>query len=580
MIRLEQLKRQNVGCINWKNNNFCGIINWCTSVGKSFYSTYKHPTDEVHGFIQEYLIHHPDNNILILLHDKINRDQWRKNLSFGFKDYLDNQIKLFTLDGIINMVEESPIDLEGGLLIIDEIHKLTTNIKRQLWDGTHIKFDHILGLTGTEELIDKYAKSLYKIAPIVDKITLEEANQLGFTANSDYTVIVQHLDGETKEQYKDYTAYIRQAINVNDGKLSKLYKYIPCLNGNWKNPDFDINRLGDIQKMLIIMGIINPKGKYGRGGAYCKTKSHPNGEWRSHEDFIKLLAVENGYTKSLDEHDPFDRTIIENYSPEALSTFAINLAKAWYERPKLIQTHEYKLEATYKLLKLFNFKRSIVFSESTKFVDDLHELINTRENEELAVKYHSKVKIPKLNADGTPKTMKRRKNLEKYAKGIENPKFGIDNKGRYLEVPVHIGIKDVMAYNKGVLDRLSGKTGTYIFAKAGDTGFNDESISLCIISSYSRSNTISRQREGRTLRLDPDSMGENKYIIYLAFEETYEMSKVTNLTEKLNNDNIYVDFTTLEGFMNKDESIDLTTANVDDFDVDDNSFDLSILNYG
>ena len=580
MIRLDQLKRQNIGCVNWRNNNYCGLINWCTAVGKSFYSTYKHPNNEVHGFIQDFLITHPDKNILILLHDKINRDQWYKNLNIGFSDKLDSQIKVFTIDTMMNLVSNSPVDLEGGLLIIDEAHKLTTNIKRGLWDKTHIKYEHILCLTGTEELISKYAATLYDYAPIVDVITLHEANKLGFTANSEYSVIVQTLDDETMSQYSEFSEYIRSSINVNDGMLSKLYKYIPAIHGNWKNPDFDVNQMNSIQKMLTIMGIVNPKGKYGRGGAYCSTKKNPNGEWKSHEDFIKLLAYENGYSNDLDENDTFDRTIIDVFNPDALQAFAINLAKAWYERPKLIQTHEYKLEATYRLLKLFDFKRSIVFSESTKFVDDLHAMINERQGEEMAVKYHSKVKIQKLNPDGTLKTMKRRANLEKYARGLDNPKFGIDRKGKYLEVPVHIGVKDVMTHNKAILDKLPKNKGVYVFAKAGDTGFNDEGIGLCIIASYSNSNTVGRQREGRALRLNPDNIGDSKQIIYLAFDNTYEMHKVTNLAEKLNNNNIYVDFTTLEGFMNKDEDIDLNKVSVDDFDCSHDSFDLSILNYG
>lgn len=572
-----QLVRQDKGGRAWEANGFKGLINWCTAVGKSFYTVYKHPTDELYGFIQRYRKIHPDKDILIILHDKINLEQWYTHLLLNYPSEIDVKIKLFTMDGIMSQVEMVPIDLEGGLLIIDEIHKLTSNIKRELWNGRHIKFEHNLFLTGTEEMIDKYAASMYDISPIVDKIDLKEANELGFIHNSDYTVILQQLDAESMDAYKEYSSYIRSAINVNDGRLSGLYKYIPFLHGNWRNPDFDIDRQGDVTKMLMVMHILMPKGKSCRGGAICKTTANPNGEWIKHDQFILFLAKEMGYTEDLDERDPYDQLIISQYSPENLQTFVINLYNAWYDRPKLIKNHMAKVEATYTLLKLYDFTRSVIFSESTFFTDELHRIINERQGEVMAVKYHSKVKIPKMNADGTPKTMKRRKDLEKYARGMENPIFKQDKQGTYLEVPVHIGKDSIMPHNKEIMSKLPKNKGVYVFAQAGDTGFNDPLIRLCIITSYSSSSTKSRQREGRTLRVDANDMGTNKQILYLAFEDTYEIRKISQLAEKLASDNVHVTWTTLEGFMSQDKEVNLGDVRADDFVVSDDAFDLSTI---
>lgn len=91
-------------------------------------------------------------------------------------------------------------------LIIDEIHTAGANLLIQVFET--VKYKLILGLTATFERLDERHKLIAKYCPIVDTVTLQEAQLNGWVANyKEYLVLI---DVEDINFYQDYNKQFTQ----------------------------------------------------------------------------------------------------------------------------------------------------------------------------------------------------------------------------------------------------------------------------------------------------------------------------------------------------------------------------------
>jgi len=110
--------------------------------------------------------------------------------------------------------------LTCDLLIIDEIHKFSSDNRRHIVSGMFIKYRWILGLTGTFPSGD-FATFLHNYCPIVDTITEQEALSKGWISQFIEYNLRLELDEQSKDYYEQYSAPIRRTLELfkNSAKM-------------------------------------------------------------------------------------------------------------------------------------------------------------------------------------------------------------------------------------------------------------------------------------------------------------------------------------------------------------------------
>lgn len=113
---------------------------------------------------------------------------------------------------VVVMMGASKKQMNCDLLVIDEAHKINSEVLSNLLVNTHYKF--ILGLTATFERLDGRHEILAKYAPVCDTITMQDALLNGWVSKyKDYVVLIDVPDIDTYNQLnKDFNTHF-EALN-------------------------------------------------------------------------------------------------------------------------------------------------------------------------------------------------------------------------------------------------------------------------------------------------------------------------------------------------------------------------------
>ena len=175
-------ERQAQSVQKWLNSKGRGTLECCTGYGK---------TRCAFIIIKKILSRYPHIRIWVVVPTDLLKKQWEKLIE-------ENSLQLNVEVLIINTASKN-----GGqcdFLIIDEIHTAGANLLIQVFES--IKYKLILGLTATFERLDERHKLIAKYCPIVDTVTLQEAQLNGWVANyKEYLVLI---DVEDINLYQDY----------------------------------------------------------------------------------------------------------------------------------------------------------------------------------------------------------------------------------------------------------------------------------------------------------------------------------------------------------------------------------------
>lgn len=141
--------------------------------------------------IKKLLSKYPTLKVLIVVPTELLKDQWLNHVEI-------NQLQLNVVVQVINGVAKN-----GGqcdLLVIDELHTAAANTLISVFDS--VKYKLILGLTATFERLDERHKLLEKYCPIVDTVTLQEAQLNGWVSKyNEYLVLIDVDDIDIYKQY-------------------------------------------------------------------------------------------------------------------------------------------------------------------------------------------------------------------------------------------------------------------------------------------------------------------------------------------------------------------------------------------
>lgn len=175
-------ERQAESVQKWLNSKGRGTLECCTGYGKTRCALI---------IINKLLSRYPNMRIWVVVPTDLLKKQWEAHIE---KNALQLNVEVF----IINTAAKN-----GGqcdFLIIDEIHTAGANLLIQVFET--VKYKLILGLTATFERLDERHNLIAKYCPIVDTVTLQEAQLNGWV--SEYKEYLVLIDVEDINVYQDY----------------------------------------------------------------------------------------------------------------------------------------------------------------------------------------------------------------------------------------------------------------------------------------------------------------------------------------------------------------------------------------
>lgn len=182
-------ERQAESVTKWLKNKGRGTLECCTGYGKSRCALI---------IINKLLSKYPSMRILIVVPTELLKHQWLEHIE-------NNSLQLNVEVSVINSVAKNGAVCD--LLIIDEIHTAAANSLVKVFES--VKYKLILGLTATFERLDERHNLLKKYCPIVDTVTLQEAQLNGWVSQyKEYLVLIDVDDIDVYRQYnKEFTEH-------------------------------------------------------------------------------------------------------------------------------------------------------------------------------------------------------------------------------------------------------------------------------------------------------------------------------------------------------------------------------------
>ena len=199
-------ERQEESVKKWLQSKGKGTLECCTGYGKSRCALI---------IIKKLLSKYPNLKILIVVPTELLKEQWLY--------HIDNNQLQFNVDvGIINSIAKNGYMCD--LLIIDEIHTSAANSLINIFNT--VKYRLILGLTATFERLDERHKILEKYCPIVDTVTLQEAQLNGWVSQyNEYLVLIDVDDidiyNQLNREFNQHFEYFQFDFNLAMSMVGK-----------------------------------------------------------------------------------------------------------------------------------------------------------------------------------------------------------------------------------------------------------------------------------------------------------------------------------------------------------------------
>ena len=337
--------RQEQFITTWLKNKGCGTGNLVTRFGKTEIA--KRITDRT-------LNKNPEFKILALAPNDITKQNLQNNLN--------PRVEVCTPFHIINNWDDYK-DRQFDLTIVDEIHKFTHG-KSANCLKLNSKFK--LGLTGDKlRNYDKLFLGRHGY-PVIDTITEDEALKNNWI--SDYIEYNLAVDIEEYkiEKYVAISNRIRDTLDTYKGCYKKV-------NITFNNKIFN----SDVDLMYALYS--GTKFKHG-----FKATMIPG------EVIRKVLADSMGWKVDMDLDTDFAKQLNTFYNPSQLFETSKLFNSMIRDRNNLIINSRNKVEAVLQILSR-NPVSTIIFNESTGMASDIANSINSNNELDSAIEYHSAI---------------------------------------------------------------------------------------------------------------------------------------------------------------------------------------------
>lgn len=454
---LDKLKRQLSIIDNWFKANGKGILEAVTGFGKTMVAIIIIYRLTRKNFLAETIVVVPNLNL---------QTSWRKLIGvFGLQN-----VNVYVVNSYVKAYLTHNRKWKCDLLVADEVHNYASEnaeIFSQVIGAT--EYTYVIALTATLE--EQEREFLLRVGiPVIDTVTLSEAKRQKYISNYRVYNLGISLNTEEREKYNK----LNDIHNNNFGK----FRYFAESNSNW-----------ELARAC---------------GAGNNVRVKVGDEWKTGQEW------RNWYADIME----WDNTKDHVWSPTNINKYAQQWAWAMRERKNFLHKHNSKINTAVEVINHLN-KKTITFSESTEFADELSSVLGAKakayhSNLNTAFRYEEKSEIRKQAAAA--------KNFKKKVGGniSVNPEGGW--KITYTK-EVKISKKELKA---NTLEEFKeGKISVLATAKALDEGTDIPDIEVAIICSASSKKRQNVQRMGRSIRFVEDKIAT---IVNLYIKETQDES--------------------------------------------------------
>lgn len=281
-------ERQEECRVKWIKNKCKGTIVASTGFGKT-----RVGLNCIKSFTNKY----PETKIIIIVPTTALKEQWCSIID-------QNGLQFNCIVVVINTAIKN--NYECDVLVIDEAHRVPADTFAEVFKT--IKYKFILGLTATFERLDGKHELLNKYCPVIDEISLAEAQFQGWISDyKEYQVILEVDDIET---YKEFNRQFQTDF--------EFFGY-----------DFN-----------LAMSLLGPKGFINR--AKLRDERCPNG---SYEDRKKMFT--------------------------AITYHATSFMRAIQSRKAFINNHPKKIEIARRIIEARPDAKIITFSNNIKMAESI-----------------------------------------------------------------------------------------------------------------------------------------------------------------------------------------------------------------
>jgi len=353
---ITRLKRQQIGITKWVNSGYRGILHYPMRFGKTICGLLAHKL--------QYELK-PTSHTIVLTTSSIITSQWDKIIKEIVQSDRRDTISVLSIGSVQQTYNMSKVPLNCDLLIVDECHKFLTNERVIYINGTRIKYEKILMLTGTLPDSEK-RDELISIAPIVDTISEEEAIHNNWIAPMiEYNVPLE-LSYDNQVRYEEYSKIIRGVLQIFKGSE----KVFP----SFCESSFDVITACYRGATYKLLGIpYNIKAK----------------------DIRMKLAKTMGWSKDIDITTNYGYSRDRYWNPNNIYDNVKLFMESIKKRNDILINNTQKLEAVIQILDTY-FPTTICFNESTTFADIISSTVNKHFAKGLSVCYHSNIKSKHL----------------------------------------------------------------------------------------------------------------------------------------------------------------------------------------
>ena len=351
MINQSKLERQYKSLYKWRDAGGKGTLNLVMRFGKTMIgllATYKMIESKKKA------------DVIVVTPSVAVKEEWLKQIKSVREDGifaecpLEDYIRVLTA----NQLLDDNIHSECELLIIDEVHKFTSDKRLSILRGDVVKYKYLMCLTGSMPGGDM-GKKITTIAPIVDTITEEEALRNNWISQFiEFNIALEFPDAD-KSEYIIHTAAIKNYLN----KFKEMYKL-------FRLPDRKLIYDSDFDLIMA---------------CYSGKNVHYTENGISKAYYLSPQLVREGIMNKVS----WNEQLAQEWTDEYIKDCAYKFNKAMTKRNELLIKNIVKQEAVLTIFKN-NPVPTICFNESTDFADIIADTINSNVNR-IAICYHSNI---------------------------------------------------------------------------------------------------------------------------------------------------------------------------------------------
>lgn len=436
----QRLARQQQGIDIWGKSGK-GTLKYIMGFGKTFVGI---------QIIQKVLEKSFNVSINIIVPSDYIRSNWLKYL----EEYeLIGKVIVYTSNEIVSNKYNHFVDL----LIVDEIHKFTSDERLNIIKGNYIKYRWNLGLTGCS-----ITKEIEEYFPVIDNISEEEALTNKWISNFVEYNLALVLPEEDKHRYEQYSIPIGEILNTFKGSATLFPNSI-------FRDDYDLLT------------------------SCFAGRKIPNG-YISNEIVRNTLATKKGWTPKLELTNDYNIMLEDNWNPNIIEQRARLFNDLVRKRNDILTSHNLKLKIVLDIYKRFKDTTTICFNESADFADVIVDNLNA-DGSHTGICYHSNIET-KFMSDETGEVIKTKAGTAKKFGKVALRKMAIE------------GIK--AKFYKWL-----------VTVKALDEGLDIPNIEMVITTAGTTNPLQYAQRSARGKRVDIYNPNKITKIINLYFDNFY-----------------------------------------------------------